>query len=483
VTAEGHPASRRIVPPARTAVLLGLLVLVGFVIRIDALRNSAPAVPALGDARAYHLLGENLSHGEGYIRPYEFAHDHLRIQTAEYPPGLPVTLAVASKLGASSETSQRVLLCGIGALTVGAVGLIGRRLGGDGVGYLAALLAAVHPGLWNADVSLMAEPLASFMGAVLVLAALAVVDRPDLRRWAAFGLIAGLGCFVRSEFLLMGPLLMAPVAWKTRGVHGTRAGLGRLALGLGVLVAVLVPWTVRNFVVFDTVVPLSNNSGSVAQGANCDAAYQGLYKGLWVTNVRLGGNDTDESRAGCFAGFEIATYPGTPGAANEAKAAAELRSQGTTYLLDHKRQVPGVMAARLGRTVGLYQFTQQRNFAFAEGRNALWDGRGTRSFQLLALVAIAGLVTSSIRRTRTWERWLLVVPPFAVMVVVALTYGNPRFRAAAEPAVVVLAALGVFDIAAACVPRSAGVAGVGAAEIDALEGRDGGGVAVVEEHR
>ncbi|WP_421119972.1 ArnT family glycosyltransferase [Aquihabitans daechungensis] len=438
MTAEVQPAPRRILPPARTAVLLGLLVLVGFVIRIDALRNHAPEVPVLGDARAYHLLAENLADGRGYIRPYEFADGGAEIKTAEYPPGLPVLLAVATKAGASSETSQRVLLCGIGALTVGLVGLIGRRLGGDGVGYLAALVAAVHPGLWNADVSLMAEPLASFMGAALILAALATVDRPDRLRWALFGVVAGLGCFVRSEFLLMGPALMAAVAWRT--TDAWRQRLGRFALGVGVLVLVLVPWTIRNLVAFDgELVPLSNNSGSVARGANCDAAYAGQFKGLWVTNVALDGNDADDARAGCFAGFDLTDD-------NEAEAAAELRSEGMAYLSDHKGRVPAVMAARLGRTFGLYQFTQQRNFAAAEGRNPMWDGRGTRGFQVLALVGVVGLVISSVRRTRTWERWLLVVPPAAVVVIVAFTYGNPRFRAAAEPAVVVLAALGAFDV-------------------------------------
>lgn len=448
MTAEVQPAARRILPPARTAVLLGLLVLVGFVIRIDALRNSAPQVPALGDARAYHLLAENLADGRGYIRPYEFAANAgQRIKTAEYPPGLPVLLAVATKAGASSETSQRVLLCGVGALTVGLVGLIGRRLGGDAVGYLAALIAAVHPGLWNADVSLMAEPLASFMGAALILVALAVVNRPDRWRWAAFGVVAGLGCFVRSEFLLMGPTLMAAVAWKT--ADAWRPRLGRFAVGIGVLVLVLVPWTVRNLVVFDgQVVPLSNNSGSVARGANCDAAYSGQFKGLWVTNVALDGNDADAARAGCFTGFDFSVDP------NEARLAADLRADGLTYMKDHPGQLPGVMAVRLGRTFGLYQFTQQRNFAAAEGRNPLWDGRGTRGFQLLSLVAIAGLVISSIRRSRTWERWLLVVPPLAVVVVVAFTYGNPRFRAAAEPAVIVLGALGAFDIVAALQRRT-----------------------------
>ncbi len=476
MTAEAQPAPRRILPPARTAVLLGLLVLVGFVIRIDALRNSAPDVPILGDARAYHLLAENLAEGRGYIRPYEFADGGAEIETAEYPPGLAVVLAVATKAGASSETSQRALLCGIGALTVGLIGLIGRRLGGDGVGYLAALLAAVHPGLWNNDVSLMAEPLAAFMGAALVLAALAVVDRPDRWRWIGLGAVAGLGCFVRSEFLLMGPALMAMVAWRT--TDAWRPRLGRFALGVGVLVLVLVPWTVRNLVVFDgEVVPLSNNSGSVSQGANCDAAYSGQFKGLWVTNVSLDGNDADAARAGCFAGFDLSSD-------NEAQAAAKLRSSGLTYTRDHLGQLPGVMAARLGRTFGLYQFEQQRNFAGAEGRNPLWDGRGTRSFQLLALVGIVGLAVSSVRRTRSWERWMLVVPPAAVVVIVAFTYGNPRFRAAAEPAVVVLAALGAFDIVAALrrePSAPAGVAAVGAAEVDGLEGRDGGLVPLVEE--
>ena len=446
MTASGQPAAGRIRPPARTAVLLGLLVLVGFVIRIDALRNTAPDVPVLGDARAYHLLAQNLADGRGYIRPYEFADGGQQIKTAEYPPGLPVTLAVATKLGATSETSQRVLLCGIGALTVGLVGLIGRRLGGDGVGYLAALLAAVHPGLWNADVSLMAEPLATFTGAALVLAALGAVDRPERSRWFLFGLVAGLGCFVRSEFLLMGPMLMAAVAWHTGVDMGGR--LRRFAWGIGVLVLVLVPWTARNLAVFDTFVPLSNNSGSVAQGANCDAAYNGQFKGLWVTNVSLEGTDADASRGGCFSGFVFERNIGADQtiAINEARAAADLRSEGLGYMNEHKGELPAVMAARLGRTVGLYQFTQQRNFAAAEGRNPVWDGRGTRSFQLLGLVAIVGLVISSIRRTRTWERWLLVIPPAAVFIIVALTYGNPRFRAAAEPAVVVLAALGTFDI-------------------------------------
>ena len=39
------------------------------------------------------------------------------------------------------------------------------------------------------------------------------------------------------------------------------------------------------------------------------------------------------------------------------------------------------------------------------------------------------------------------MPVVCSLLVVAATYGNPRFRAAAEPAIVVLGALGVVELA------------------------------------
>lgn len=444
MTAPPPSARGRIVPPARTAALLGLLVLVGFVVRFDALRNTAPPVPALGDAKAYQLLGRHLAEGEGYIRPYE-ALDGYVIPTAEYPPALPVLLAAADLGGIDGAEGQRVLLCGVGALTVGLVGLLGRRLGGsDGAGYLAALLAAVHPGLWNADVSLMAEPLASFTGAALLLAAVAAIDRPSWSRFGALGLLTGIGAMVRSELLLIGLVLLAVVgalALRRSELAGRTVG-ARVAAGAVGVLAVLVPWTVRNLAAFDgQVVVLTNNSGSVAAGAYCDAAFAGPYRGLWVTNVALGGTEGDPARAGCFSGFDLVGRSGV----DEASAAAALRSEGTAYARAHAGELPGVMAARVGRTVGLYQFEQQRNFAFAEGRNARWDGRGTRCFQLLVVLGLVGLVLAA-RRGASRQRWVLLVPIACSLLVVALTYGNPRFRAAAEPAVVVLGALGILEL-------------------------------------
>ncbi len=427
--------STPLVPSLRTAVLLGLLVAVAFIIRIDALRNAAPPVPIFGDGHNYHVLAQNLADGEGYIRPVDFERAGRRVPTAEYPPALPALLAVGDRFGVQGETGQRALVCLVGALTVGLTGLIGRRLAGDGAGLLAATVAAVHPALVNNDVSLAAEPLAAGLGAGVLLAALAVWDRPTRLRWAVLGGVLGVGCLVRAEFLLLVPILLGGLVWHHQAGRANRGWRGA-AMGLVGVIVVLAPWTVRNAVTFGRFVPVSNNLGSVLRGANCDLAYHGQFKGLWVTNVGDGPASTVDPSGACFSGFPIRA------GVNEADAAAELRAEGLSYLTDHAGEVPGVVAARLGRTVGLYRFDQQAGFAAVEGRNPARERQGTRMFQLLAVIALAGLAAGGWRRR---ERLLPLAVLGAVLVTVVITYGNPRFRAAAEPAVVVLAVVAVVD--------------------------------------
>lgn len=432
-----------ILPGRRVGLLLGLVVVLALGIRIQLLRTTAPVIappPAVSDAAAYRLLGQGLAEGEGYVRPFDRQRQGRIVPTAEYPPGYPAVLAAAELVGLDGERGQRAILALVGSLTVGLVGLVGRRLGGDAVGLLAAVVAAVHPSLWSTDTSPLAEPLAAFAGTAAVLAALAIVDRPDRWwRWALLGGIAGLGGLVRTELLLIGPLLLLPLAWRC-APGDRRRQLATAGLGLVALAGVLAPWTLRNAVVFGDVVLVSNNIGSVARGANCDGAYRGEFKGLWVTNVADVGGDQVDPAGRCFTGFEIG--PGE----DEADAAGRLRSEGVRYALDHADELPEVVAARLGRTTGLYRFEQQVNFGGLEGRTVRWDRPGTRLFQVLGVVALAGAVAPWRRGRGT--RWVLVVPLVAVAATVAATYGNLRFRAVADPVVVVLAALAVGDLLA-----------------------------------
>ncbi len=94
--------------------------------------------------------------------------------------------------------------------------------------------------------------------------------------------------------------------------------------------------------------------------------------------------------------------------------------------------------ARLGRVFGVYDTFEQVRLESLEGRTVRWQTLGLRMYWLLVPFAVAG--AALIRRRSD------LVPLLAPFVLVAttavLTHGNQRFRISAEPALVVLAAMG-----------------------------------------
>ncbi len=101
-----------------------------------------------------------------------FAFDHLPFSELRERP--------ATNLNASLEThvrEQRYTMALIGTMVVLLVGLLGRRIGGDRVGLIAALVAAVYPNMWIPDGLLFSEPIAR----LCILAALLLALRGRVR--------------------------------------------------------------------------------------------------------------------------------------------------------------------------------------------------------------------------------------------------------------------------------------------------------------
>jgi hypothetical protein len=387
---------------------VALAVRIAFVLVVD------PTVPEVGDASAYHLLADNLADGRGYIRPFDLLLKERTLVTAEYPPLHPALVAVADLLGVDGVRGQRLALGLVGTATVVLVGLIGRRIGGTAVGLTAAALAAVYPMLFLSDATLMPETLFAFLVALALLLALRAIEAPSRGRVAALGAVVGLAALTRSEGLLLVPLLVLPVAFRGGDI---RRRLVSAAVAVAAVGAVVLPWSVRNYVRFDDVVPVSNNLGSMVDGANCDKAYGGDQKGLWLYE--------------CFGGFDLETQ-------GENAAAAFHRRRGTAYVRAHASEVPGVAAVRWLRTFGLYEPRQQAAFESFEGRPFRWQLAGTRMWWALAALAVAGAV---LLRRRRGPLWLLGSTVLVASITAVITYGNQRFRIAAEPAVLVLAAM------------------------------------------
>ncbi len=407
----------------RFALALAAIVVVGLVIRLAYTLAVSTDLDTVGDAETYHLLANQLADGEGYVRPRV----EPPMATAEFPPLFPVVVAVASVFGADSVDAQKLFTSFFGCATIALVGLLGRRAASDTrpfskqasmTGLVAAALAATYPMLIQVDGALMAEALYVPLVTGTLLATYAAIDRPSLSRWALAGGLAGLAALTRAEALLLIPLLFVPEAFRHAG-STWRARLAAAGVATGALLLVISPWLIRNAVVFERFVPISNNSATLIAGSNCDLTYSGQYRGLWrfecVRDVDISGVDEAE-------GFD------------------RLRERGTDYIADHLDELPRVAAIRLARTFGLYDPQGQINWEYFEGRPTQWQTAGHRIFLVLLPFGAAGAVLLWRRKVPVWP----LLAPFALVAfTTAISYGNQRFRIAAEPGLLVLAAVTV----------------------------------------
>ena len=425
----------------RFALALVVIALVALGIRIAFVVVVAPRVPTLGDASAYHLLAGHLAHGGGYIRPFDNLLLHVQRPTAEYPPLFPALLSLPARLGAHSVDQQRIFLAFVGAGTVALVGLLGRRVASNTVGLVAAALAAVYPMLFLSEATLMAESLYVALVAVLLLCAYRAYDDPKQARFVVLGAAIGLATLTRAEGALLGVVVAVPLGFLLRDLTA-RARIVRIAIALGVGIVVVAPWTIRNAVRFHALVPVSNNVATLVDGANCDATYGGAQLGLWRETFSQFGNARrvvalPQAKA-CFEGFDIANPQ-----FDEAKAASAHTRAGASYARHHVGSLPKVTAVRVLRTWGVYAPRQQVGFESLEGRPRAWQMRGTFMYWVLAPLATAGAVLLRRRRRLLWP---LVATAVTVTIVAAATYGQQRFRIAAEPAILVLAAVTLVEL-------------------------------------
>jgi hypothetical protein len=363
--------------------------------------------PLLGDALEFHLQANALADGHGYIQPFLFRDQGLLRPSADKPPLYPLLEAGVSLLGGRSWAWHQLVGVVAGTGTTIVCGLLGRRIRGAATGLLAAGVAAVYPVLVATDGSLRSESVYALAIAGTLLTALWLRDAPTWRRAAVAGALVALATLVRSEALALLVLLVLPLAGPRRTLIAATACL-----------VVLAPWLVRCWVTLDHPVLVSTNVGGLLAGANCDTTYAGPLLGQWDF--------------GCLP---------PPAHANEALESARLRSLGLDYAGEHAGRLPVVVAARLGRSFELYRPRQNASMEhFYEGRDLRLAQAGTAMYYVLALLAAAGAMTLR-RRGSPW--WILLVPVALVAITTVISYGFTRFRVAAEPGLVVLAAVGL----------------------------------------
>lgn len=219
--------------------------------------------------------------------------------------------------------------------------------------------------------------------------------------------------------------MLVPLALRARSAD---PGLRLRFLGAGVLAAVLVvgPWVVYNLTRFDEPVLMSTNFGVTLTAANCHNTYFGEEIGFKEYNC-------------AFQALAPARRD-TPGfdRLDEGGKDAALRKVAVRYIRSHLRRAPVVVAARVGRISGVYKpFFEvgYNHYLFHEDRSIGYSLVWT--YYAVALLAIGGAVVLRRRRVPVWPLGAIVA---IVLVSVAVTFGQIRYRAPAEVPLVLLAA-------------------------------------------
>jgi 4-amino-4-deoxy-L-arabinose transferase-like glycosyltransferase len=379
---------------------LALIAFAGLVVRVAyAIHNRDYTVQ--GDALTFHLEGGYVADGQGFHNIFDGR------PTAEHPPLHILLIALVDLFGGHSFLSQRLALSVVGTATVVLVGLAGRLLGGERLGLIAAGVAAVYPMLWLADGSLMSETTYAFFITAALVCALGYRRTPSPARAAGLGALIALAALTRGEGLALLVLLALPLAWR-RWRH--------LAAVAAAAVVVLAPWTIRNLTTFDKPFLISTNSQGIWAGANCHQTYYTDQIGAWVFS--------------CY---------GPRPAGDESEQTVIYRDRGLRYLRHHTSRLPLVAAARLGRLWDVYKpWSQGTFFSALEGRRPRATHLGLVVYWALLPLALAGAL---LLRGRRRGLWILLAPLLMVTLVGVTTYGTTRFRMAAEPSIVLLAAV------------------------------------------
>jgi 4-amino-4-deoxy-L-arabinose transferase-like glycosyltransferase len=256
--------------PARWSTTRVLLAIVGVAVllRVAAalmLGDTADALPGAADQVSYDMLAQRVAAGYGFSFPtYWYPFTEPNTPTAHWSYLYTLYLAALYTLIGHHPLVARLVQSVVSGLACWLVFRIGRRLFDERVGLAAAALSAVYAYFVFFGAALMTQ--AFFILALLASLdrALAVADDPRAARWAALGVSLGVGVLLRQTLLLYVPLLLAWLAWATRGRLRWRDAAGAVVL----IALCIVPWTVRNYAAFDDFLLLNSNAGYFLYASN-----------------------------------------------------------------------------------------------------------------------------------------------------------------------------------------------------------------------
>ena len=315
---------------------------------------------------------------------------------------------------------------------------LGSRLFDRRVGWAAALVAVVYPTFLYYDVALLITSLMTILTGLLLWQLYRSEEDPSWHNMVVSGLLLGMTGLARPNILLFGPVLLIWALTTLRAKLGLKQAILRYALiGIAALV-VVVPVTVRNYVV---------------SGETVFIAWQGGF------NFYLGNHRGASGWSASAPGLDLSWKGGYAESIQIAEAAegrALSKAEVSDYWFDRTytdisadpAAFLGLMVRKLRLLVNGYEIPNNQNIYFARSfvpwlKPLLFSKGISFPFGVVAPLALVGLGLS----LRRWRRYLLCYLLLtAYSISLLLFFVCARFRQPMLPVLLIFAVFGAIEL-------------------------------------
>lgn len=155
---------------------------------------------------------------------------------------------------------------------------VAKHVTNSSIAILAGLIAAIYPNLFFWGAFLLTETLFTtfFLAAIYLIIRLS--ENPPSGQLFFTGVLLGLASLTRGMLLLFLPLLLlwlTYIYWKNKKI------LAKVVFCIFAAAALVVlPWTIRNYVILGKLIPIAANGGRSLYGGNNPLSLQKEFKGL-----------------------------------------------------------------------------------------------------------------------------------------------------------------------------------------------------------
>jgi 4-amino-4-deoxy-L-arabinose transferase-like glycosyltransferase len=369
--------------------------------------------PPAYDEMVFDLLAIHIVRGEGY---------HVGFgPTASRLPLYPFFVTgIYSLFGPSNFIVVRLLQALLDSLSCVLLYLLGKALGGKSVGLLAAIGAVFYPLSIIMSAQLYTETLFLLLLTATLIVSVKMIKGGQV--WSAIsgGALFGLSVLTRSQIAALLPFILVYLFLNTNPTKGFAINA---CIFLFATTLVILPWTVRNYLVFDEFVPLGTATGGAFWAGNNPLANGGS---TIPTKETWQGDDCPDR---LWIGWS---------SLGETESSRKFLQTSLHWIRTHPSDFLTLIPKKLARLWSPASFTTHSDRRANPLTKLLWG-----PFIPFLLLVMVGIAVSLSR----WRRWfmlysIILLTNFNTMIF----FGGTRYSMPMVPALLIFSAMGILTV-------------------------------------